>query len=863
MNLAHKTKIAMGVSLAIAAASNVTTVSAQGGLVLEEVIVSARKRDESLQDVPLSIRAISAQEISRLGVSTTEDIVALSPGLTINKGIGGNDIRPDIRGLTQLSGRSNVAILVDGVDQTTDALTGTGAGQLVSMGLFDLERVEVVKGPQSAVFGRNAFGGAISYITKRPSDELDARIDVEGAEHDTFKAKFGISGPITDELLYRFNIAYEDVGGQFDHPITGETLGGSETDAVSLALQWLPNDNMSNLFRYDHSEQERQQNPIAVVPYNTCRTQSGAGATSTITETDGACTLDPANNQDSVFRGSIPELSESDIQLSAAGVEGTTNDVDQFTNLFEWEVSENYSLVSNTAYIKHHGEDEFDLDQQGDLTSTVPGSTASFAFSWADTTNPLNYRADAEFDREVIFQDLRFSYDGDGSIRWMAGLEYYEEDYDQKNYNRANASVDRNDSSPTATGNAVFNVYSDITGSGAPTEFGTTVGTVTGTLPGSEQRTTEVTSVYGSIDWEFAESWELSLSARYQEDKIDIKYDAIDHGYLVPAYEDQKPGAIFNGSIPNPLPPFLPPCTGFSGQSPSGNLCAVFSSPGAASTNPRVVEADEVFTAFNPRASLTWNVSDTAMLYTSVAQGTKPGGFNFDPTLLDQNIAYDQEELTAYEFGWKTTWREGRAKFNGTIFLNDNTDKQTNDIQYSAGGTPLSFVSNIGEVESSGIELKYATYLTEGLLLDINYVYTKTDIKKIDIATNPDGTPGLDLEGEELPWTPNHAAVVTLQYDWDLSQDVGMFVRLDTRYMSERYADLEGNAEFDAKSVSDIKIGLVSERYEVIGFVDNVLDDDTPENGVAFVNFFENFQDMFVTYLPEERTMGVRMSYKF
>lgn len=874
----NKRGIVSAIAVALAATTQSSYLAAQQALYLEEIVVTARKRTESLQSVPLSISAIGVVDIERLGVTNTADVARLDPGLIYNQGIGGSDIRPDIRGITQLSGRSNVAILVDGVDQTTDALTGTGAGQLVGMGLFDLERIEVVKGPQSALFGRNAFGGAISYITKRPSEEFEAKIELEAAEYGGYRGKVGISGPITDNLLYRLNFAHDEADGYYHHPESGGELGDSETDAVSLALQWLPNENMSNLTRIDYSDQEQGQSPIAFPGANKCEQIRGKAnptpfADGTTTIVDGGCEFDALVGPDlsdfrnitfgedvPVYRGDLPsELGEQDIQLSAEGVKGTGNEVTQLTNLFEWTINDNYSLVSNTAFIKHEGRDDYDLDQHGTATELQGSSIAGFSFPWVSEENPLNFRFDTEFDRDVIFEDLRLNFDSGNEIQWMVGGEYYSEEYDQVNYQRANQAIGARDPSPTATGNVLTATWVDVTGSIPAPEFQFSDATVTGTQPREDYRETEVFSIYGSFDWQPSEAWDISLSARYQEETVEMSFTAIDSTYLVPAFEDQKAGTFYP-SIPAAGGP---PCFVIGGvESPSGNLCSVSSAP--LNTGPREVEGEVTFYAFNPRASVTYNLNDDVMFYGSVAQGTKPGGFNFNANLVEQNQAYDLEELIAYELGWKTTWQGGRTLFNGTLFFNDNTDKQANDIQYSTeGGTPETFVGNIGEVESYGTELKLATMIIEGLFFDFNYVYTHTEIKSYNQAISPDGDAAEDLSGQELPWTPEHSAVGTLRYTWDVTAGIGMFARWDTRYMSERNLDLEGDVQFESKSVSDFKLGMNTENLEIIAYVDNVFDDRTPDTGVAFVNFFEAFQDMPIVYLPPERTFGVRMSYLF
>jgi iron complex outermembrane receptor protein len=877
-DITKKHRIAAGIAIAIAAGMPSGHLSAQDSLMLEEVIVFARKRAESLQSVPLSISAIGAVEIERMGVTSTEDVAKMTPGLVYNRGIGGSDIRPDIRGITQLSGRSNVAILVDGVDQTTDALTGTGAGQLVGMGLFDLERIEVVKGPQSALFGRNAFGGAISYITKRPSEEFEAVIELDAAEYGAYRGKVGISGPISEKLLYRFNIAHDEKDGQYKHPETRAKLGESETDAVSLALQWQPNDNISNLSRLDYSDQDSGQSAIAVAPYNSCEKITGKSnpspfADGDATIVDGACEYKPFAGIDlsdlpnvtfdedvPVYRGDLPsEIGERDILLSPEGVRGMGNEVTQFTNLLEWSINDNYSLVSNTAFIKHEGRDDYDLDQQGTATELQQLSLAEISFFWVDEQNPLNFHFDTEFERDVIFQDLRLSFDSGDSIQWMVGGEYYYEEYDEVNYQRANGAIDSRGARPTATGRVITGLWLDVTGSVPAPEFGYGEETVTGTLPSRNYRETESGSIYGSFDWAFSEQWELGLSARYQRETVDIDYTAIDSTYLVPAFEDQKAGTFYP-SIPTADGP---PCASIGGvESPSGRLCSVGSAP--LNSGPRQVTGDETFDAFNPRISLTYQMNDDVLFYGSVAKGTKPGGFNFNANLFEDNQSYDLEELIAYELGWKTNWDGARTLFNGTIFFNDNTDKQANDIQYAeTAGAPENFVNNIGEVESYGTELKLATMIIEGLFFDFNYVYTHTEITDYSQALSPDGDTAVDLTGKKLPWTPEHSAVGTLRYSWALNNDTGMFARWDTRFMSERNLDLEGDVQFEEKTVSDIKLGLTTDSLEIIAYVDNVFDDRTPENGVAFVNFFQAFQDLEIIYPPLKRTIGVRMSYRF
>lgn len=181
---------------------------------LEEVVVTARKRAESVQDVPISIDAIDFDRISQLDISNTADVARYTPALTFDVGALPNDTRPSIRGVNAARGRPNVGILVDFVDVSSEAMTVAGGGITANMRLLDLERVEVVKGPQSVLYGRGAFSGAVNYITRRPSKEFEGRVDGDYDEHGTYNLGLSMSGPlIEDTLAGRLTLSSYDLSG--------------------------------------------------------------------------------------------------------------------------------------------------------------------------------------------------------------------------------------------------------------------------------------------------------------------------------------------------------------------------------------------------------------------------------------------------------------------------------------------------------------------------------------------------------------------------------------------------------------------------------------------------------------------------
>jgi outer membrane receptor protein involved in Fe transport len=147
---------------------------------IEEVVVSTRKLEENLQEVPIAVNAISAQTLQDRGVTDLAEVVRQNPSVILDQGFSPQDTRIVIRGLSPTRGRQNVAVLQDGVDVSSESLSGTAGGSLlINPRLFDVERVEIVKGPAVALYGRSAFAGAINYITRAPGDEFDGAVATE------------------------------------------------------------------------------------------------------------------------------------------------------------------------------------------------------------------------------------------------------------------------------------------------------------------------------------------------------------------------------------------------------------------------------------------------------------------------------------------------------------------------------------------------------------------------------------------------------------------------------------------------------------------------------------------------------------
>ena len=243
----HKlcTAVAMATSLLAA-----DVVLAQGQM-LEEVVVTARKRSENLQDVPMAVSAFSTQQLQDFGIDELTEVGRMTPNLVMNEtsGLVGGAISVFIRGIGNDQGLSQgVGIYVDDIylNRTSGAL----------LDVFDVERIEVLKGPQGNLYGRNTIGGAVKYITREPGDELEGNIELKGGSDGYFRVKGGASGPLVDDSLYgSLHFSYRERDGYQDNSFAGsDDPWDAENGAVRGTLMWLPTDSLKLKLAGDYSK---------------------------------------------------------------------------------------------------------------------------------------------------------------------------------------------------------------------------------------------------------------------------------------------------------------------------------------------------------------------------------------------------------------------------------------------------------------------------------------------------------------------------------------------------------------------------------------------------------------------------------
>ena len=255
----------LGAAIA-AAVPALTMLPVTGWAQMDEIVVSTRRREESLQDVPIAITAIGAEQIQRQGINNLADVVKLAPSVQFDNPFSPADTRITVRGLSNTRGRSNVAFLVDGIDVTTENLITAGSGLLANRRLLnDVERIELVKGPQSALFGRAAFGGALSYVTKEPGPEPEGRVGVDFAEDGQRQIDFAYSTPVKgfeDTLAVRISGVWWDEDGRYKNSVSNEDFGGSDGFGGAFTSVFTPSDTIKIKARVEYTDEDYQPRAV-------------------------------------------------------------------------------------------------------------------------------------------------------------------------------------------------------------------------------------------------------------------------------------------------------------------------------------------------------------------------------------------------------------------------------------------------------------------------------------------------------------------------------------------------------------------------------------------------------------------------
>ena len=673
------------VFVAIAALTFTSAVSAQ----LEEVLVSAQKRDQSLQDVPISISAVSEDMLEKTGINTITEVIPMVPGLTgadyglatnswAIRGIGSND--------WTIGSEPSVGVFVD------DSYVGRNI--FASSNFFDINRIEVVKGPQGTLFGRNAAAGAISLITNKPGDENELRLGA--ALGDEGQQRYEVVGnwALSDSFALRVAYQHQEWEGMWTEVNSGDDMY-TESDVVRISARWDVTDNLEALIKYNYGKAKTNYTSAINIPFNLA---------------------EPGVEYPDSFAINQPNFEQ--------------NEDDGLGLRLTWAINDTLTLVSITD--ARNGENDYFEDVDGTADDWAV-DLALLGGILGGLDIPVGLGADAE----TFYQEFRLN-GGSESLTWFTGVSYYSEDLDNSRWEV--------DYVATALG---FPIGSQRIESRAENKsFG----------------------IYGDVTWQMSDRLALIAGLRWNSDEKDW-------------------------------------CT--------NTLVDDFGDSGGPTDGPLCDEKD--WDEFTSRLVAQYNMSDDTMVFASVSQGYKGGGFNTSVADLDGDfiaetlVPFDPETSIAYELGLKSSLLNGRMQFNGSIYFTDYESLQVAIFSFDDGQQ----IRDAGNAETKGFEGELSYALTDGIVLMANYSHMDTEI-----VEGP-------LSGQTLAYAPEDTFSIGANINHAfLGGSLNWFAMYN--YTGEFYHDI-GNA-VEEKSYGLLNANVTyqpeSARWDVSLTADNITDED-------------------------------------
>ena len=786
---------------------------------LEEIVVTARKTEEKLTEVPLSIAAYTADDILKRNATTLSDIAQYTAGFSYEAYSGGSTPAPLIRGLTQnaLTDRNqNVGTFVDGVHVQQQGN--------IDFSLLDLERVEIVKGPQNAQYGRSSFAGAINWVPRKPVlGEWDGYVGATYGTDEREDLNASVNIPVwSDKLAIRiagtiskFDGTWKNnfAGAQGDNAIatttqgftfegTSGNLGGYDNESRQISLRFRPIDPLTLDLLYYRSETQNDVGASYTIQPRAPRQTPTLGGTNPLNcspriAADNIITGFPAGTNQ-LLCGEM-QLDEDRISADPRG-SGTETHSDLMVGRLEYQITDN--LTGTYVY----GRGLYDAANFG------PAGNIPELILLGDSFNPqpvtgipsIQFASNPNTDQEAKSNEFRI--DGKlGKISWRLG--YYSSKVED--IGTAGLVERRLPLSRDPTGQ-IFFAQTPLT---------------SGPTASLTRFQDETKAEFGAITIPFLDTWTVEAEARHSN-------------------EDRR-------------------------QVPLN---------GAVAPTPRS------FSEFTPRVNLKWQPRAGWMLYGSVAKGTKAGGFN----ILTADVpTFEPEENTTFELGAKQTLMEGRLQANYSIFLIDWKDLQlsvpdTIPSPLAPTTQQPNFIGNVSGAEAKGVEVELIALATDRLKVNFagSYVQSTFNDDVIDttfgrlcetngaaacvfLPRTPIGGAlplgGSPIGGNDLPRTPRSKASLGLEYtipltSWELS------LRGDLNYQSKYYIENLNLAYIPDRTLLNVGVALTDEDGK---WLVNVWGKNMTDELYASSAFAVSVINQYGPALGHGRTAGVTVRYNF
>ena len=680
--------------------------TASSSAVLEEIIVTARKREESAQEVPVAITALS-QELTKSNIRNLADLNGFAPNVRIDDNPGRtNGSSIIIRGISPVRTDDNsfdspIGVMIDGIH------LGSLGGQVLEN--FDIERVEILRGPQGTLFGKNTVGGVVNVIRSRPTGEMGARVKATIGKWDQKEIRAVINTPIIeDQLAAKVFFTSIQNDGYIRNTYLEKRMPETDYQNYGITLLATPNDRFEALLTVEKFDDNSE---IGSTMHNWNLAPGVASPPTDPKEPNFSngflgCTLAPLFGVGVPCRTNldIPSTTEIDINNPAKTA------VDAYTLNLSFDLTDNLRLVSVTGYRDMIEDRKFDFD--GTFRNHITIERLNDYDQFSEELRLEGSWNNIDFVVGGYYWESEFEQD------WVTGGEFW---YFVSQLNPFHGYDLRNNTwgAPGPLLGAVPGLAETIARYPTPLEmcwspdralfFGQVWCDTGASLNGLgdaytqrlfEHQVTESIAFYAQADWEFAPDWTLTAGLRWTQETKDFEAG---QAYL---------GSVARQRVKN---------------------------------FPNFADLDNKWDEVSPKIGLSYRFTDDILFYASYAEGFHSGGF-FG---VNQNVSdferdqYDPEFANSWEAGVKSQLLDNRVQFNAVFFLNDFKDKQEASVQFDATTDTVATVfDNVADAQFKGIEAElqfvanqYMSFFASVGWLDAEYKEFETDIDPTDNLT--------------------------------------------------------------------------------------------------------------------------------
>jgi iron complex outermembrane receptor protein len=807
--------LATAISAALAAPALSQPVTGEGAR-LEEVVVTASKREESLQDVGMSVSAFGAEELQLGGIDDVSRLELVVPGL--NYAFSGNDAKFNVRGAnstnTYLDNSSIVGAFVDGIYKVR-ASQQTRA-------FFDIERVEFLRGPQGTLYGRNTFAGALNVYTARPDTEaFGGYIESSIQAYDRIRSEAAFNLPISDTLAVRLATVYDKSGGYIEND-AGPDMGAQDDLSYRVSAAWTPNDDFDAVLRYHRTEEKGYEAGLFGYTF-LCRNETADGVTDPFgsernceNPLRGGGKRGPASNGPGGDPWRISQDYVRPVDL-----------VDEDVNLIlTWNVG-NIQVKSLSAAYDFRNDIQFDFD-----FSPTPNSNGG-----------------QEETSEGWSQEFQISSAGDGPFAWTGGVFYTETEDFYSFY--IYQQTQRDDSTrPVITTPEFPDGVTILEG----TDIVSDATFLGGFFANAGRVSTDYLGVYFEGEYSLSDSLRITAGIRYNDEE---KYvDCGGDNFTGDTNGDGRIDRVVNvidgvaGSSPIILPESAQDLFTFN--------CAATD----AVTSDNVSDSDYSWDNFTYRAGIEFDLSDDVMSYMTASTGYLSGSASAFATT-------DEQESQVLELGLRTVLLDGTLQLNGAFHYTEYTNLLTQRQEVNPEtGIVITFSDNGGDIEAWGLEFDAVWLAAEGLTITGTFAYLDSEFGTFG-QSNPyqlyDGEVRsfIDQAGQVTPWSPEITLGASIGYDFDFGRN-GTLTPYAQFYYSDEYntsnlLSTDPAQRQDSYTKTDLRLIWRSAdmNLSVEAFVENL------ENADVLARGNNNGDDVVQTSFLYPRNYGLTARYSF